>query len=120
MKAWLQTIFLVVAIVAANCQCALTCVSEIPKSEESAPPCHGPASQEQKDVPENCAHSPVVAEEGSASISASFPAVFSHPSYLPVTRDEFFSIERRQPGVFLQADASVVSPPLVLSTVLRV
>src|ERR1700681_3077383 len=86
MKRSVQTILLAVGLVVASCQCILTCASEpVPASASSSqstsdlpPPCHEHNSSEHGKVPQNCAHSPVVAEEQATAISSPSLAVLPH------------------------------------------
>jgi hypothetical protein len=128
-----QTILLVVALVVANCQCALICTGapnqrfsyHLQEKSQAPPPCHEHTSPKQSqqekgdNTSPNCAHSPVVAEEGASSATVQTLAQLPHDS-TPVgpMAAFFFSAIARAPAQY--AASPPLSPELVRSKVLRV
>ncbi len=126
-RSGLQSVFLMVGLIVASCECILTCTSEpfraAPSRSQSTtdipPPCHGHNSSEHGKVPQKCAHSPVVAEESAPTASSSFMAVVPLDA-LAVGETAAFVLSDARQLEFEKITSPLSSPKFVLASVLRV
>jgi hypothetical protein len=105
-----QAVALALVLVVAGAECTATCVSTRCDTGK-APPCHNHSGS--KSTVSICIDSTLVAEAGSAEINPTVPAVLSTFLLLQPMRPAFFTLLGE---LAIQAN----SPPILLSTILRV